>query len=500
MNFSRTLILSSVALSLAGSAFGQFSGPAPLAWRWTQSTKISPGGSIVPVGNNLAVATGGRIYMVDQASGNGVWRYPAGAAIESGTFTSGVTVVENMVVAAADNKIVYAVDVATGAPKWQYIASERVIGAPVAVGKFLALQLGDGSLMVIRQEDGTAVWENSLRFFSGLVGQIGGHGNNIIAAGGDRKLYAVDVSSKKIRWQVPVAGVRSDFRPVMNGDTLYMSTGDSISLFSATTGQRRKEIMLRDPLATNPAYAEGRIAVGARSGKIYVVDDLGRSMMKKSIDLGSLPVSDPVVTKSGVTFLTANGSVNFIDFATEALTWNFIIRPQTASTDPKVPNYLTASGVPIAVGNSFYTMARDGSLLCFDRKNGVDVTGPTCSMVFPNSGDQVSGQPPLQLYFRVADESTGIDSAAIKVSIDGTKFNHEYTRDGWIIVKFGQTAKNPFLQDGRKNITVESADWLGNRTVETYSLTIDNGLVPIKLPGSTSTSGAGSGVGGLGGG
>lgn len=481
-----------------GSAFAQFAGPAPLAWRWTQSTKISPGGQIVPVGTNLAVATGGRIYMIDQTSGNGIWRYPAGAALESGSFNSGVMVTDNLVVAAADNKIVYAVDATTGALKWQYISTEKIIQAPVAVGKFIALQLGDGSLMVIRQEDGTPVWDNSLRFFGGLVGQIGSSGNVIIAAGGDRKIYGVDVSTKKVRWSIPVANVRADFRPVMNGDTLYVTTGDSVSIISASSGQRRREILLRDTLGTNPAYGEGKIAVGARSGKVFVVDELGRSQLKKPIDLGSLPVADPVVTKAGVTFMTANGSVNFLDFASESITWNYIVRPMTPPADQTTPNFVTISGVPTTIGNSLYAMARDGSLLCFDRTNGVDVTGPSCKMMFPNSGDQVSGQPPLQLYFRVADESTGIDPSTIKVLVDGTKLNHEYTRDGWIIVKFGPASKNAYLQDGRKNITVETADYLGNRTVEAFALTIDNGLRPVRLPGTQ--AGGTDGAGGLPGG
>lgn len=501
MNFSKTLLASTVALAAMGIASAQFAGPAPLAWRWTQSTKISPSGAIVPVGTNLAVATGGRIYMIDQASGNGVWRYPAGAALESGSFNSGVMVMDNLVVAAADNKIVYAVDAETGAQKWQYISTEKIVGAPAAVGKFVALQLGDGSLMVIRSEDGTPVWENSLRFFGGLVGQIGGFGNTILAAGGDRKIYAVDVASKKVRWQTALGNLRADFRPVVNGDYLYVSTGDSISILSASSGTRRKEIMLREPLGTNPAYGEGKIAVVARSGKLFVVDDLGRPMMKKPMDIGSMPIVDPVVTKSGVSVMTANGSVNFVDFGIEAITWNYIVRPLVAPADANTPNYVTVSGVPAAIGNSLFAMGRDGSLLCFDRKNGVDVTGPSTKMLFPNSGDQVSGQPPLQLYFRLSDESTGIDEKSIKVMIDGVKYNHEYTRDGWVIVKFGPSVKNPYLQDGRKNITVESADWLGNRTVETFALTIDNGLRPIKLPGApaSGTDGAGGLPGGPGG-
>lgn len=454
---------------------------------------------MAPVGSNLAVAVGGRVYLVDQATGNTIWRFPSGAPLESGSFTTGVTVTDTLVIAATDNRVVYGIDIKSGEMKWQHLSTERLVAAPAVAGKFLAIQLGDGSVNVIRQEDGTPVWDAPLRFFNGLVGSVGSSGNNIIVAGGDRNLYAVDMSSKKIRWQKTFNGLRSDFRPVLNGDQLFVTASDTVTIMSASTGQRRKEIRLADVAGTNATYFEGKIAVASRNGLLQVMDELGRPTLKKPFDLGSQPVSEPVLSKTGVTVATANGAINYVDFATEALTWNFVTKPMVAPADDKSPNYVVASGLPLVANGAYFTQLRDGSIVCFDKKNGVDLTGPSCKMVFPNSGDQVSGQPPLLLYYKVADETSGVNPNQITVRIDGQKFNHEYTRDGFIVVKFGTMAKNPLLTDGRKNIQVEVSDWLGNKTVAYYSLTIDNGMKPIVLPGTKSGTDNGIGRGGSGG-
>ncbi|MCE9559973.1 MAG: PQQ-binding-like beta-propeller repeat protein [Armatimonadetes bacterium] len=505
MMFARTISTTLLTGALIASAFAQFEGPAPLAWRWSQPTSASPGGNIASNGDIIFCAVGGRVYAVERESGNTKWRYPSGAPLEVANFRSGVNLSDGLVIANSDDKIVYALDQATGALKWQHIAPEKIIGAPVTVGKFIAIMLGDGSISVLNAADGTPAWENPLRFFGGLMGHLGTYQNLVIVAGANNKLFAVDIISKKVVWQQSVTNIQANFTPVIFNDLLYMCTGDFVTVLNASTGSKRREVNVRDAIGTNPGVSASMMAVVTKSGKVVAMDLNGRPLTKLPVDLGSAPVEDPVVSGNSITVSTQNGSVNQVSVSAGTANWNFIVRPFVPQTDTTKANYIQAAGAGMVSGTSLLMMAKDGSMLCFDKTTGVDLTPPDVKMAFPNAGDQVSGQPPLFLYFKLSDEASGINPATLKFDIDGVPYKYEYNRDGYFTVKFSAATKNVPLQNGRKKLTVEVADWLGNVTTKSFALTIDNGLRPIKVPGADAAGGTGAGGrpgagGGLGGG
>lgn len=80
------------------------------------------------------------------------------------------------------------------------------------------------------------------------------------------------------------------------------------------------------------------------------------------------------------------------------------------------------------------------------------------------------------------------------------------TTDGYVIVEFSGGKNQPLIDS--KEIKVSVSDWMGNTAKQSFFLTIDNALAPIKLPGTDAGSnpaqgggkGGGKGGGGLGGG
>jgi uncharacterized membrane protein YgcG len=151
-------------------------------------------------------------------------------------------------------------------------------------------------------------------------------------------------------------------------------------------------------------------------------------------------------------------------------------------------------------GTELLVPAKDGSILSFDRNLGVDLTPPRVSMLFPNPGDQVSGQPPLYLHFKLEDEASGLNEKTLKITVDGRNLKYEKLRDGTYVVKFSTSGENRVLPDGRHVFAVIGSDWLGNEVRQEYTLTIDNSIPPIKLPGATTQPGGAGGKGGFGGG
>jgi hypothetical protein len=203
---------------------------------------------------------------------------------------------------------------------------------------------------------------------------------------------------------------------------------------------------------------------------------------------------------------------------------SFVIRPVTAGLRAAADAGATsrgdlilsipAAGPAVLNGQSMYILAADGSLLAFDKQTGVDLTGPDVTMLWPQQGLQVGNtKGPLEVYFQVSDEATGVNEKSLNVTVNGNAVVYDYGRDGIISLRFGNSEKNKPLNDGRASFEITATDWMGNKTVKSFSLGIDNNLTPVARPGGKpgdqsgtpgrgpgGRQGGGGGAGGVGGG
>ena len=115
MNLKRCYFVAGLA-ALSSAALAQLAGPVPLSWKWQQATSVVPG-EFAAHGNSIITAVGRRIYALDRETGNQLWRWPAEGL--QGNFNRGALVIGDVVVAAADNRTVYAFDATSGKPLWE---------------------------------------------------------------------------------------------------------------------------------------------------------------------------------------------------------------------------------------------------------------------------------------------------------------------------------------------------------------------------------------------
>ncbi|MCH7945269.1 MAG: PQQ-binding-like beta-propeller repeat protein, partial [Armatimonadetes bacterium] len=116
----RTLFFIAVVATV-GTAWADFDGPAPIAWRWADRIEQRPAGSPIVDGDYVYAAVGSRMYCLERESGNLAWRYPSGVPLEA-NFTTGAVLAGDVLIAAADDKAVYAVDKNTGKMVRPYLA------------------------------------------------------------------------------------------------------------------------------------------------------------------------------------------------------------------------------------------------------------------------------------------------------------------------------------------------------------------------------------------
>jgi outer membrane protein assembly factor BamB len=115
---NRSFVLATLTL-VSAVAVAQFEGPAPLAWRWQQSSPSAPNGAPLVDGNNIFLNLGNRVYSIDRESGNTNWKFPNVQPID-GTFRRSPVLTSGVLVAAGTDKKVYGINPATGEMKWVY--------------------------------------------------------------------------------------------------------------------------------------------------------------------------------------------------------------------------------------------------------------------------------------------------------------------------------------------------------------------------------------------
>jgi len=182
-------------------------------------------------------------------------------------------------VGSSDNNV-YALDGATGQPKWAYGTAGPVLSTPA----------------------------------------IGAHGT-IYVGSDDNKLYALDGETGRLRWEYAMdGGVRSS--PAIGTDgTIYVGSDDNrLYALDAETGQLRWEYATDWYVRSSPAIgADGTVYVGSYDCKIYALDGATGQLKWMDWHVGNV-VSSPVIGADGTVFAgSSSGKVSALDGSTGQL-------------------------------------------------------------------------------------------------------------------------------------------------------------------------------------
>lgn len=524
----RKIALITTVLGAAAISSAQIDGPVPLAWRWSGSTSESPTGVPAFVGDTVVVGVGGRVFCLDRVLGNKKWQFPLLEPVP-GNFITSPVVTEGLIIAAATNRTLYAIDAVTGEQKWSYLASGAIIGSPVVSGRYIMLNI-DGTSIQAVSLDGKPAFENPERVFDGIRGGLVPNGTNIIYTTGNYELFSLNVSTRQSNRLARLQALGSHYQPILSGSSLFVTAGSYLIAMNPSGGSRWQRD-LQDRVDFGPAISAENIVAVTENGKLFVFDvngtmrtrqikdEKGTRTENMVIDLGSRPVAGPSVIGNLFAVPTVNGAINLVDPAKGEVIWSFVIRPLTAglkaagaagaTTRNDEIISIPASGPAVVNGQSMYILAADGSLLAFDKNLGVDLTGPSIDMLWPQQGLQTgtsSDKGPLEMFFKISDEASGVNEKLVSVTVSGKPLEFTYGRDGILAVRIGVNEKNKPLNDGRAVFEVTATDWMGNKTVTQYSLTVDNNLMPVARPGGRPgeaggpPGGGGPGFGGAGGG
>lgn len=233
-------------------------------WRFDLGNYIMRSSPAVVDG--IVYVTGGYdIYALDAASGQPRWRLPIMLAGPSSP-----TVVDGMLYVASQEGELYAVDAETGTLAWHYKANGLVFSSPAVAGGMIYFASDTGDLYALEVGTGRLRWKEA------DLGAV--HGSPAVGDGAvfvsslDGRLMAFDMTTGRERWQFTAGG-----RPtpaVVNG-VVYAAAGETgLVALDAVSGDVRWTFPTGAPITSSPSVADDIVYVGS-GNSLYAINSDG---------------------------------------------------------------------------------------------------------------------------------------------------------------------------------------------------------------------------------
>ena len=275
--------------------------------RWQRRT----GG---PVASTPAIANGrlyvasydGKVYALDARTGEPLWKFATGGerrfeakglhgmlpkqqtiADPFDVFLSSPVVADGTVYVGSGDGNLYALDAATGEPRWTFRTGNVVHASPAFADGIVFVGSWDGDFYAVDAKTGAEKW----RFHGGqdpaIHNQVGFQSSPAVVDGvvyvgcRDANLYAIDAATGKEKWRVDHEGSWVVASPAVAGGRVYYATSDS-SLYLVVEAATGKTLVRRDSRAfvfSSPQVAGDVVLVGVLNGTLEARDAASGEML-----------------------------------------------------------------------------------------------------------------------------------------------------------------------------------------------------------------------------
>lgn len=516
--FGVTGLSSSVSAAGGGGAkraAGRGGLQTPLAAYWKFTGNLFYNSPAAPVITESAAyfASGNRLYAVNLSDGSLIWRYPSDTNLSTLIQTTPLVTKDTVYAGAGDG--IYAIERATGKLKWHFLLRSGVATTPVLSSGRIYFTTDDSRFYELDESENplSGIWHKGTDAGVPMPTDMAADfiiSNDIIYyISSDQALHATSLTAGTQRW----APIRLDgdahSAPVLNGESLYVSAGNSLVCYNASNGRRRWAITLPASAAAAPAVDDdGTSYVVASDRTVYAIDFRGNPLWSKHPKLDFEVLAKPLIVDKTLVIGTAQGGVYLLDTTTGAVKWNYVISPSGMSADT-VPTNANVMTTPVYSNGALYILTDDGTLTAF-RHDAPDAVAPIITFITPSAGDYISGRPPFSIAARVVDEGSGVDLDSLTILLDGHKiprrpggmdafdqigyyFDPDKKTIDYITMENDGGASNG-LKDGHHTLTISAKDWMGNAITKSITFYTDD-TIPRRSSGANSLTRQGSGGG-----
>lgn len=239
-------------------------------WRTVLPARLAGSPNLVatPAGSRLVLGCyDHHLYALDPAEGQILWKF------KTSSYINGAPAVlpGGLVAFGGCDGGLHLLDGADGRQAFGAKLKSYLAGSPAYRDGVLVSALYNGSVLAHSLPSLEPVWTTVLKEEPALVASPAWDGKRAVAGGRDGVVYALDGKSGEVLWQFE-AGDEVESSPLILGDqVLAATTGGSVFLLEASTGTLLWSLETGDAFFSAPAWSEGRIYLGGRTGKLYCI-------------------------------------------------------------------------------------------------------------------------------------------------------------------------------------------------------------------------------------
>lgn len=202
------------------------------------------------------------MYALDARTGALRWKFRTGDRI-----VSSVAVADGVVCFGSADGIVYALDAATSEVVWRRVTDGAVDSTPALSDGVLYVGSSDAHIYAIEMTMGHVLWASETR---APVVASPSVGPDIVYAGDQsRWLFALRRTDGKWAWRAKT-GTLFTSSPLLVGDRLlFADATGGLHVTDADTGELLFSQPVDGAVTGSPTWADGRLYVGTRAGKVY---------------------------------------------------------------------------------------------------------------------------------------------------------------------------------------------------------------------------------------
>lgn len=233
-------------------------------WRFHPGgTVYSPPGHDARTGRIFFGASDKRVYALDRR-GLFLWSFRTGDNVATRPL-----VVGDVVVFGSEDRVVYGVSAATGAPRWSRVTGGPVASSPAAVGGTVAVGSDDGTVYGLDAATGRERWTHATG--DAVEGPVVAAGGVFYVTSRDGTVRALDPRSGRALWKAEVGNVVRAAPAVGPAAVYVVDSNGYLKAFDRRSG-RRLWTAPADGYA-GPAVVEGGVPYAGRpDGTVHRID------------------------------------------------------------------------------------------------------------------------------------------------------------------------------------------------------------------------------------
>lgn len=475
--------------------------PLSLLWRFTAGPQTANGCAPAVVGKTVYFASrssvdansGGMLYAIDTETGAEKWHYPENEGLPSKhLFLTAPSVQNGTVYIGASDGNMYAIDAATGKEVVRYRTSRSVNSAALLTDGGLLFGSDDGTFYDLDPQTGASKWKQLYKAGDSINSAPVVAADMIFFTTNDNSIHALREATGAYRWKLRLPFRVLPNAPVYADGALYAAAGQRLHAIQPSSGNLRwardfpSDVVASPVVQSNIIYVVSRDVKGNGAQVWAVRGNNGKDLWAGPAAIPLVPSAAPTLSGDVLYVPTVKNVLYALSTEDGRVLWEYHIDPSSNRAN-YTPRSATAISAPVTVsGKTVYALTDDGSLSAF-RADAPDGTGPLTTIVYPQPGQAVNGNPPLVLAASVLDPGSGLDPDSIKMTLDGKEVNAQYDANRNLVIYATRPSGkiiDPPLSGGRHLATITATDWKGNVSEDEWSFIVDNAL---PKPSSSST-------------